>query len=52
MAALYDAFDEGVDLSELHVAQALRSTVPLSVTMREPIEALREWARGRTVSAD
>ena len=52
IGALYNAFQEGVELNELHVAAALRTTIPLSVTMREPIQALREWARGRTVSAD
>jgi SpoVK/Ycf46/Vps4 family AAA+-type ATPase len=52
VAALYKAFQEGAPLGEVHVAAALRATIPLSVTMREPIEALREWARGRTISAD
>ena len=52
VAALYDAFQAGVELEDLHIARALRATVPLSITMSEKVEALRSWARGRTVSAD
>jgi hypothetical protein len=32
--------------------QCLLSTAPLSVVMAEQLDALREWAAGRTVSAD
>jgi hypothetical protein len=32
--------------------QELRSTYPLAVTMKEKIEALREWARQRAVPAN
>ena len=34
------------------VLKEIRSTFPLSVTMREKVEALRDWARDRTVPAD
>lgn len=48
VAALYDAFNEGSELLELHVEQALRATVPLSRTMSDEIERLRSWAVTRT----
>jgi hypothetical protein len=31
---------------------ALKQTRPLSVLMREQVEALRAWAQGRCVAAD
>jgi MoxR-like ATPase len=52
VAALYTAFSEGAALSTDHVRQEAQATRPLSVTMAERIEELREWARGRTVPAD
>lgn len=47
IAALYDAFDSGNDLSSDGLVHTLRDIVPLAVTMREQIEAMREWARTR-----
>lgn len=44
---LYDAFAEGRELATEHVSRALARTFPLSRTMREQIEALRQWARVR-----
>ena len=52
VGSLYAAFELGAELRTEHVAEALRQTVPLSVTMGEPIAELRSWAKGRTVSAD
>ncbi|MBI3180772.1 MAG: AAA family ATPase [Myxococcales bacterium] len=48
VSGLYDAFAEGVELEQRHVANALRETVPLAVTMRDEIGRLRDWARTRT----
>lgn len=48
IAALYDAFAEGVELEERHVLQALEETVPLSTTMADEIRRLRDWATTRT----
>jgi ATP-dependent 26S proteasome regulatory subunit len=48
ISGLYDAFAEGGDLEQRHVARALQETVPLAATMREEIQRLREWARTRT----
>ncbi len=47
IAALYDAFDTGNDLTNDGLIATLRDIVPLAVTMREQIEAMREWARTR-----
>jgi len=44
---LYDAFAEGRELSTEHIARALDKTFPLSRTMREQIEGLRQWAKVR-----
>lgn len=47
VAALYDAFSEGTELSQVHIEQALRATVPLSRTMADNIDELRSWAATR-----
>ncbi|HEY4056649.1 MAG TPA: AAA family ATPase [Kofleriaceae bacterium] len=47
IAALYDAFDTGNDLTTEGLVNTLRDIVPLAITMREQIEAMREWARTR-----
>ena len=52
LAGLHDAFALRAELSTGHVLKALRESPPLSVTMREKIEALREWSKGRCVPAD
>jgi SpoVK/Ycf46/Vps4 family AAA+-type ATPase len=51
-SAMYSAFSLKSPLSTEMILQELRSTYPLSVTMREKVEALREWARERAVPAD
>jgi SpoVK/Ycf46/Vps4 family AAA+-type ATPase len=47
VAALYDAFDTGNDLSTDGLLHTLKDIVPLAITMREQIETMREWARTR-----
>jgi ATP-dependent 26S proteasome regulatory subunit len=44
---LYDAFAEGRELSSDHIARALDKTFPLSRTMRDQIDNLRQWAKVR-----
>ncbi|MFC1705214.1 AAA family ATPase, partial [Planctomycetota bacterium] len=46
-SALYDAFDQGMDLATEGLLQAIEETVPLSQTMQEDITAMREWAKTR-----
>ncbi len=51
ISALYDAFAEGKELEAAHLEAAVRGSLPLSVTMREEIERVRDWARTRTRAA-
>jgi MoxR-like ATPase len=51
VSGLYTAFAARTPLADTHVVDAVRAAVPLSRTCRESIEALRAWARGRTVPA-
>ena len=44
---LFDAFAEEVELDTRHLERALKRTFPLSRTMREQIEGLRQWAKVR-----
>ena len=47
IAALYDCYYAGHDLTQEELLAALGATVPLSRTLREEIEHLREWCLGR-----
>ena len=51
VAALYDAFDTGNDLTTEGLLHTLKDLVPLAITMREQIESMREWARTSTAFA-
>lgn len=51
-SALYSAFAQKAPLSSDMLLKELQSTYPLSVTMKEKIEALREWAQQRAVPAN
>lgn len=48
VSALYDAFAEKTELAERHLVKAVGETKPLSVTMSEEIDRVRDWARTRT----
>ncbi|HSN15314.1 MAG TPA: AAA family ATPase, partial [Anaeromyxobacteraceae bacterium] len=48
VSGLYDAFAEKAELAQRHLAKAVGETKPLSVTMSEEIDRVREWARTRT----
>jgi SpoVK/Ycf46/Vps4 family AAA+-type ATPase len=52
VSGLYEAFQAGQALSTQFVLDALRNSPPLSVTMAERVEALREWSKGRCVPAE
>ncbi len=45
--ALFQAFDEDKEPTDLTIARILTEFVPLSKTMAEQISALRNWAKGR-----
>ncbi|MDE2315949.1 MAG: AAA family ATPase, partial [Xanthomonadaceae bacterium] len=51
VSALYDVAGGGT-LDQATLRAALGQTRPLSVLMREQVEALRAWAQGRCVAAD
>ena len=52
VAALYAAHAANAPLSEFTLRAELKQTRPLSVLMAEKVDALRAWARERTVPAD
>ncbi|KQY54700.1 AAA family ATPase [Lysobacter sp. Root494] len=52
VSAMFAASAANVALSDFAVRAELKQTRPLSVLMAEQVEALREWARERTVPAD
>ncbi|HXP64147.1 MAG TPA: AAA family ATPase [Steroidobacteraceae bacterium] len=52
VAALYSAHASNQPLTAALIAQEMQNTRPLAVVMAEKVAALREWAGGRTVSAD
>ncbi len=47
IAALYDAFDTGGDLTTESLLKTFGELVPLAITMRENIDSMRDWARTR-----
>jgi SpoVK/Ycf46/Vps4 family AAA+-type ATPase len=51
VSALYTAFSRHEDLTTEAIADEVELTKPLSVTMAERIDALRDWARDRAVFA-
>lgn len=51
IASLYEAFFHQRDLQVEDLETAIRSTVPISVTQKERIKQLRDWANVRAVSA-
>lgn len=51
-AALYGAFAHKQELNDAHLVDAIQTSPPLSVTMAEKINDLRNWATGRCVPAD
>lgn len=52
VGAMYAAHGAGAPLSEAQLLAELANTRPLSVLMAEKVQALRAWARERTVPAD
>ncbi len=54
ISALYDAFEDGRELSQDDLLRAISQSIPLSQTMREQVTALRNWAKthARPASSD
>jgi ATP-dependent 26S proteasome regulatory subunit len=51
VAGLYAAFAAGAELDTQRLIEALEGSPPLSVTLAERVESLRQWAAGRCVPA-
>ncbi len=53
IAAMYDAFAQEREFTQLDIIAAIKATLPLSRTMTEQVTALRDWAgqRARPASA-
>lgn len=47
VAAMYEAFAQEREFTQLDIIAAIKSTLPLSKTMTEQVTALRDWARQR-----
>ena len=47
VAAMYEAFAQEREFSQLDIIAAVKSTLPISRTMTEQVTALRDWARQR-----
>ncbi|MEM1425861.1 MAG: AAA family ATPase, partial [Cyanobacteria bacterium P01_H01_bin.130] len=47
IAAMYDAFAQDREFTQLDIIAAIKATMPLSKTMTEQVTALRDWARQR-----
>lgn len=47
VSAMYEAFAQGREFTQLDIIAAIRATMPLSKTMSEQVTALRDWARQR-----
>ncbi len=52
IAGLHNAFADNVKFDTNIILKALEESPPLSVTMAEKVNTLREWAQGRCVPAD
>lgn len=51
ISALYDAFDENREVELKDIVANIEKSVPLSITMKEKIDWLRNWAKNRAVPA-
>ncbi|HHP7244576.1 MAG TPA: AAA family ATPase [Elainellaceae cyanobacterium] len=47
VAAMYEAFAQDREFTQLDIIASIKSTLPLSRTMSEQVTALRDWARQR-----
>jgi SpoVK/Ycf46/Vps4 family AAA+-type ATPase len=47
IAAMYEAFAQDREFTQLDIIAAIKSTLPLSRTMTEQVTSLRDWARQR-----
>ena len=51
-AGMHQAFSRGLKMTTDDLLQVLQGSPPLAVTMRERVQELRDWARGRCMPVD
>jgi len=51
IAALYEAFYKNTEITDEILKKKIKETIPLSRLMKEKVEELRSWSKGRAVSA-
>ena len=51
VSALYDAFDDGKEITQEYIENTIKSMIPLSKTMEDSIKGTREWAKIRAKKA-
>ena len=51
VSALYDAFDDGKEITQQYIENSVSSMIPLSKTMEDGIKQTREWAKIRAKKA-
>jgi hypothetical protein len=49
---MYTAHAQGRQVTQADVIEEMKETRPLSVVMAEKVQALRDWAKDRTVRCD
>lgn len=49
--ALFQAYDDEKEVTTEHISAAIKKTYPLSSTMHETINKMRQWAKSRAVAA-
>jgi hypothetical protein len=52
VSAMHEAFSLGRKMTTGDLLGALRRSPPLAVTMKERVDALRRWAKGRCAMVD
>jgi SpoVK/Ycf46/Vps4 family AAA+-type ATPase len=52
VAAMHEAFSQKGDVTTAAIVSTLKNSPPLSVTMAEKVQRLRQWAHGRCVPAE
>ncbi len=51
VSALYDAFEDSVDIDTDRIVKSCQEFIPLSYTMKETIDGMREWSKSRARAA-
>lgn len=51
ISSMYDSFEENREVNDNDIINSIKNCVPLSKTMKESIENIREWSHTRAISA-